>query len=1032
MLVRLGEQGDPERVAQILSLLVARHEMLRTGLVMTDDGLCQFVTRPGPVPLAHSDLSRLPIGVRQRELRQLAATDAATPFSLGSPPLWRARVVRLSPNDWRLVLVVHQAVCGPASATQLVAEITECAMAPVGEPRPGLPAGSRRYAEFAAAQRAAVADGSLGEELAYWRSQLADLPADLGLPTDRPRGAGQSRTSCDLEFALPEKTFRQLRNLSLRTGSELFSVLLTGLTVTLVSYTGRSDIVVGWPSGGRPSGCEPTLGPWENSLVLRIDGHGDPSFLGLLGRVDGTVSEASRHAALPFELLVDLLADRDPSRPPLYQVAFTTRSGSAASTFSNGIGQTDLDIEVEIRDTDSCRFRISYATALFDAATAARIATTYRNVLTAAAADPDLPSSRLAAIPEGDAESLAKWNRTGRDYPAATVHEAVLDQVTCWPDAAAVGHEGTWTSYQQLMSRSARFAGWLRSLGVSQGQIVGVCLPRGPDLLPAILGILATGAAFLPLEPRLDQVLVRQLLRSTDASVVVTTTTLAPWLPDLPAVTVRCVDTQRDAIAAFDPVLPETAVSPDALAIALPVQHRRADSGVTGAEPLAVCAGFSHRAVSSRLYWLQENLPLGPTDRVLHRAPCSFDTAVWELFWPLFAGAGLVLAASGRHHDLGYLADLIDRERITVAHFPPNLLEPFLEVPELLGLERVICSGDPLTTQLTSRCFERLPGVRLYQFSGTAQTTTSALWHRCVPGEGTVPAGKPAANTRVEVLDHQLRRVPIGAIGELFVGGGHIALGYLGQPELTAADFRDDPFGSPGDRMFRTRILARWRADGEIDVLGPETEERLVRGIRVLPSEVRAAIERHPNVHRAEVVFHGDRSAPPRLVAYVRWTGSTDSLSGTLHRYLRTRLPRVLLPAVYVGVREFPAGADGGLDLSALPVPSDQGNLDTEIRPVPASTGMERVLRGIWREVLDRADVGMNDDFFTLGGTSMRCVKLTNRIHETFGVEFPLRYCFELSTVADYALAVLDLRLAQSGYDIDEVVNTFRTWNIRS
>lgn len=1033
LLVRLGDQGDPERMSKAFGLLMARHEMLRTGFVMVDSGLCQFVVDSTSIPLVHSDLSRLPVRARRRQLRRLAAADAVDPFPLGSPPLWRARLVRLAPNDWWLVLVVHKAVCDSISATTLAAEITECNRALAAKRSPSLPAVTRRYVEFATAQRAAAVDGEMGEHLAYWRERLAGLPADLGLPTDRPRSATRCHASRDLELPVPAKTFRQLRALSRLTGSTLFSVFLAGLAVTLTSYTGRSDIVVGWSSGGRPSGCEPTIGQWENPLVLRTDCSGDPSFLELLSRIEAVVSGASRHAALPFEQLIPLLADRDPSRPPLYQVALTTRDTPAVKTSSNGLCQAELDLEVDTHNADACRIRIRYATALFDAKTALRIASTFREVLTAAAADPESPSSRLAVIPAGDTERISTWNRTESAYPAATVHDAVLDQVRCWPDAAAVGHEGTWCSYQQLMTRSAQFAGWLRSLGAVRGQVVGVCLPRGHDLLPTILGTLAAGAAFLPLEPGMDQDLVRELLRSTGTAIVVTTTALATELPRVPGVAFWWVDTLRDAIAAFDPVLPEATASPDDLAIALPVRQRDLGAKDQGtALPRAVCAGFSHRAVSSRLHWLQENLPLGPTDRVLHRTPCSIDAAIWELFWPLFAGAGLVLAASDRHHDLGYLADLIDRERITVAHFPPNLLESFLEVPELLGLERMICSGDPLPAQLAARCFERLPGVRLYQFCGTTQTTTSALWHRCVPGEGTIPAGKPAANTRVEVLDHRFRRVPIGSVGELFLGGSHLALGYLNQPELTATDFHDDPFGSPGDRLFRTRLLARWRADGEVEVLGPSAKERLVRGIRVLPSEVRAAIERHPNVHRAEVVLHDDQSSLPGLIAYVRWTGSQDSLSGTLHRYLRTRLPRVLLPAVYVEVNEFPARPDGGVDLSALPVPHDQNDGTDETVLTLPSTGMERVLCDLWGEVLGRSEVKMSDDFFSLGGTSMRCVKLASRIRETFGVEFPLRYCFELSTVADYSLAVLDLRLAQSGYDIDEVVNAFRTWNIRS
>lgn len=1008
---------DPAQLRHIILQIAQRHEPLRTSFTLRNRTITGVVSPASAFQLAQTDLTDVHEDIRELEFKRVAEQETAKRFELDGGPLWRFRLVRMSGSDWRLIYVAHRIIFDQLSAVNFDTELAAyLAAETTGTPK--LPPLPTTYFEYAAEQRIAFADDQFRPHLKYWRAALAELPVETGLPTDRPRPAERTYRGNELDLALSPELTQELTALAQRHGTTLFIVLLAGFVTLLHRYLGQRDIVLGTAVAGRESPeTAALLGAFTNNLVLRFDIRDDLTFADVLFQVRERVRTAECHGDIPFAKVVEAVdPERDLSRPPLYQIGFNALPPCASDRISTATTELDLNIDVTPADSGPPRITVQYAIDLFDAETVSRLSASYRTLLTSAAADETRTVVVLDVLPERERRLLSAWAGPSRRYPRGLLHRLVLDQAAACRDAPAMGYGGRWLTYGELAARACRTARWLGLAGVRPGTVVGVCLTRGPDLLPTILGILTAGCAYLPLEPDHPAERLRGMLSDTRARHIVTTSAFAARLPMADDRRILLLDTARASIDGQSPAPPEVLVPPDSLAYVM------FTSGSTG-HPKGI--GISHTAILNRLCWMQEEFALDHVDRVLHKTPYTFDVSVWELFWPLLAGAGVVIAAPGAHADPEYLAQLITRERVTVAHFVPSRLESFLEYPDLLGLDRVICSGEVLSPQLAARCFERLPGVRLYNLYGPTEAAIDVSWHRCVPGEQRIPIGRPVANTRLEVLDQGLRRVPIGAVGGLYVGGAQLAEGYIGRPDLAAAHFVDDPCGPPGTRLYRTGDLARWRGNGEVEFLGRDDDQVKIRGVRIEPGEVQAVLESHPNVDRAVVTFREDAPEGPGLVAYVRWTGAPDSLADVLRGHLRTRLPMSMIPAAFVRVPRFPVLPSGKLDRAALPAPTAQ--------PPPVSghvaprTPMELVLCGIWTELLGRPDIGVTDSFFALGGDSLLAIGLIDRINTTFDVALAPRRCFELGTVADYALAILDLQLQLARYDVDELIEAIRS-----
>ncbi|GIH91291.1 non-ribosomal peptide synthetase [Planobispora siamensis] len=999
---------DPRRLEQAIDMVVQRHEALRTTFEFRDGQVVQIVSGSAPpARLVETDLTHLPAAEREAELKRLARADSAAPFVLEQAPLWRGRHVRMADDDLRLVIVFDHTVFDGVSSMIFIDELEECYDA-IGEDRaPKLADLQIQFADFAVWQRGRLTGEFLESELAHWRERLAGIPADLGLPGDRPRPARRTyRGEAFLGVYSPELS-SGLERLAKDLNTTLFTVMLTAYAAVLSRWSGVDDIVVGTPIAGRllPE-TEPVIGMFVNAVPLRVDLSGSPSFREAVARVRTTVAEALDHQELPFERLVeDLQPTRDLSVPPLYQVMFNLASGTNEGQVANGSAKVDIQLDLNMRD-GRLHTRLEYATDLFDHGTIERFDSQLRTLVEGLVADPDLAVRALPLLTAEERERvLALGASEDLAVPEGTLSALIEAQAAATPGAPAVVFGDVTLTYAELNARANRLARWLRKIRVGRGDPVAVCAERSPELVVALLAVLKAGGAYVPLDPEYPRHRLAFMLADSGARVLLTQRHLREALPGGVAKPVFLEDDFDQPSEDLDPV-----TGPDDAAYLIYT------SGSTG-RPKAVVN--SHRGIVNRLAWMQDRFGLTPTDVVMQKTPTSFDVSVWEFFWPLTQGAVLVPVRPGGHRDPNHQRDLIKQHGITTMHFVPSMLALFLEEPGIescTSLRRVVCSGEELPPRMAARFLERLPGAELHNLYGPTEAAVDVTAWKCedVEGRTTLPIGRPMPGCRLHVLDERLEPMPVGVPGHLHIGGVQVARGYAGRPGLTAERFVPDPYGPPGSRLYATGDLARLRPDGELEFLGRIDDQVKVHGWRVEPGEVEAVLAEDPRVRRAVVALRDDAPGGRGLVAYVDWTGEPAELAHAMRGTLARKLPPPLLPQAFVQVTEFPLGPSGKLDRDALPPPTGSGRADLGTAYAEPGTPLEAELCALWGELLGRDRVGVNDDFFELGGHSLLAVSLVTRYREIYGIEMDLRDCFELTTVAEQALAVLELQLGDA------------------
>jgi amino acid adenylation domain-containing protein/thioester reductase-like protein len=642
---------------------------------------------------------------------------------------------------------------------------------------------------------------------------------------------------------------------------------------------------------------------------------------------------------------------------------------------------------------------LEYNTDLFDEATIVRLAGHLRTLLEGAAANPDGRLSELPLLTEAEQERLRQWNATDRTYPEPHVLTELLErQLARTPGAVAVRCEGRQLTYRELHRRANQLAHWLRRHGAGPDTLVAVFLERGPELVAALVGVLKSGAAYVPLEPDYPPARLAFLLEDAGASLLLTQPHLRDRLPEQAAAAALCLDEDWTALAGLPEGPPAAELAPEHLAYVIYT------SGSTGQPKGAM---NSHRAVCNRLLWMQEQYRLTPADAVLQKTPIGFDVSVWEFFWPLLAGARLVLARPGGHRDPAYLAGLIRGEGVTVCHFVPSMLRAFLAEPAAAGcagLLDVVCSGEALPADLVQRFHGLLPG-RLHNLYGPTEAAVDVSAWECPRGDGRgyVPIGRPIANVQLHVLDASLRPVPLGVAGELYIGGAAPGRGYWRRPELTAERFVQGPDGL--GRLYRTGDRARWRAEGVLEYLGRLDGQVKLRGLRIELGEIESVLVQHPGVRQAAVVAHGDRSESKCLVAFLTRPAPEPQ---ELRAFLKERLPEYMVPSSFVLLDALPLSPNGKLDRKALPAPEQPG---AELSPSfePPQSELEKTLAGIWAEVLQLDQVGIRDNFFDLGGHSLALVRVRSQVRDALKMEVPLQHFFAKPTIAELAELIEEL-----------------------
>ncbi|MEV1178204.1 amino acid adenylation domain-containing protein, partial [Nonomuraea sp. NPDC049784] len=991
--LRLSGFLDVPALRAALDVIVERHEVLRTRFVAVDGVAHQVIDPPSGFGLQVVEL-----GAEQAE--ELVAADAVTPFDLSTGPLLRGRLIRLAAEEHLLSLCMHHVVSDEWSAGVLTRELTALYEAfSRGEPSPLAPL-PVQYADFSVWQREWLQGEVLEEQLGYWRERLAGAPT-LELPTDRPRPAVRSSDGGVVRFDVPEQVAAGLQRITRDSGSTMFMTLLAAFTVLLGKYADQDDIVIGTPIANRNRAeTEDLIGYFVNTLVLRTDLSGDPTFTEVLGRVRSAALGAYAHQDVPFEQLVDTLApERHRSRHPLFQVMFgvdwdtgTPLELGALSmepaSVSRVVAQFDLTVTLG-GNVDSLAGSIEYSTDLFDRATVERLVDRLVVLLGAVAADPALPLSELPVMDAAERDrTLAEWNATGAPVPVGGLHELIAGQ----DDDLAVVFGDQSLTYGELAARSNRLAHYLRDSGVGAETVVALCLPRGLDMVVALLAVLRAGGAYLPLDPDYPAERLSYMLADSRASVLLGTADSLDVLAVRRA-RVMVLDDPLTVlgIEAAPSHAPAVAVHPGQLAYVIYT------SGSTG-RPKGV--QVTHGGAVNLVEGQRRVLSTTGRDVVLQFAPFSFDASVSEVFMALAVGATLVVATPEARSEPAALVALTTQARVSVATLPPSLLG-VLEPGALSAVTTLLTAGERLSPELAG-VWGR--GRRLFNAYGPTETSVCASMALCdVADAGAPPIGGPIANARVYVLDRHLRPVPVGVPGELFVGGSGLARGYGGRPELTAERFLADPFGGEGSRLYRTGDRVRWRADGQLEFLGRVDEQVKVRGYRVEPGEVEAALVAHPEIAAAAVVAHED-GGDRRLVGYLVAEDVADGIpsAGELRGFLLAGLPDYLVPSVFVELAALPLSPSGKIDRAALPAP-DSSRPDLAADFVAPRTATEEVLAGIWAQVLGLERVGVGDSFFELGGHSLLATQAVSQVRAVFDVEVPLGALFAHPSVAELA-----------------------------
>ncbi|MBV9124651.1 MAG: amino acid adenylation domain-containing protein, partial [Planctomycetes bacterium] len=1016
--IRLTGPLDVAALEQSLQELIRRHEVLRTTFAQVAGQLVQVITPTLAPPLVMEDLTSLFPAERELEVRRRAEEEARRPFDLGRGPLFRVTVLDLGAGEKVLLLTMHHIIADGWSVGVFLREMTCLYAAFTGGKPITLPPLPVQYADYAAWQRQWLTGEVLEEQLAYWKDRLAQAPAALDLPTDRPRPTVQTFRGSTQSLTLPRSLAEHLHALSRREGCTLYMTLLAAFQTLLHRYTGQEDICVGSPIAGRTRAeTEGLIGCCINALVLRTDLSGDPSFRDLLARVRETALGAYAHQDLPFEKLVEELQPaRDLSRSPLFQVMFILQNTPLPELDLPGLTVRPLDLPgttakfdltLSLAETQQgLQAAVEYNTDLFDAGTITRLLGHFQKLLEGLAGD---PGQRLSELPLLTAEEkqqlLVAWNDTATVYPEEhCLHRLVEAQVERTPDATALVFEGESLTYRELNARANRLAHHLLSLGVGPDVLVGISMERSVEMVVGLLGILKAGGAYVPLDPAYPQERLAFMLEDARLPVLLTQQRLAARLPAHQA-RVLCLDSDWDTIAAHAAGNLDSGVMPEHLAYVIYT------SGSTGRPKGAM---NTHRGICNRLLWMQQQYQLTPADVVLQKTPFSFDVSVWEFFWPLLSGATLVVARPGGHQDSAYLVRLIAAEHITVLHFVPSMLQVFLEEKGLeacTALRHVMCSGEDLPYDLQQRCHLRLPG-ELHNLYGPTEAAVDVSFWQCRPNHprGIVPIGRPIANTQLYVLDSHLRPVPVGVPGELHIGGVGLARGYLNRPELTAAKFIPNPLPeAPSPRLYRTGDRARWLPDGTIEYLGRLDHQVKIRGFRIELGEIEAVLGQHPAVREAVVLAREDEPGEKRLTAYVVAYPGAELSAATCRSFLKEKLPDYMVPSAFVFLKALPLSPNGKVDRRALPAP-DRARPELERGYVAARNPVEEKLAAIFAGVLHLERVGVLDNFFDLGGHSLAVLDVLARVREVCGIDIPLREFFASPTVAGLAERVDAIR----------------------
>lgn len=995
--------------------IVQRHEVLRTNFETVEGIPVQRIKAKQTIPVKLIDLSDKGEAGRWQEARNFIYEAARRPFNLSTDILLRITLLRLEQQKHIIILTMHHIISDGWSMSVLFHEISISYSAFVkGETLPVSPL-SIQYADFAVLQREWLQGEVLEYYLEYWRRKLHGQLPVLELPYKQQRPPVQTFKGASYAFALDEELRDSIYSLAEHMHVSPFMVLLAAFKALLCRYTGTYDVIVGSPIANRTRPeLEQLIGFFANTLVLRTDLSGDPTFRDIVQRVRRTSTEAYAHQDIPFEKIVeDLRPVRDLSWTPVLQVMFIFQNTPHSSLELLGLevesieidnGTAKFDLTLEINDNFSnLSCKLEYQTDLFDAYTIQTMAIHLRTLLKSIVKNSDQRLSKLPILTSDESELLLRrWNDTHIPYPEQnSIVQSFESQVSKTPGAVAFFFKNQQLTYDELNRRANQVAHYLKSHGMEAGHLVGVFMPRSFDAIVAILGVLKAGGAYVPLEPDHPQTRLTKIIEDSRTRFVLTHRSLANRLP----------------LDKVHPIFMDTTIaSLDDQNLANPLSEIHSDmpayliytSGSTGG-PKGVIG--LHRGALNRMSWMWSQFPFDPHEVCCQRTPLTFVDSVWEIFGPLLRGVPTVIIPDDVVRDTMRLVRLLEEYKITRVVLVPSLLRAVLETLissgiSLPDLKFWVSSGEELTADIVRAFQKTLPGRTLLNLYGASEVSADATWHIVSEEDNQrIPIGRPIANTQVYVLDKYQNLLPIGAAGELYIGGAGLANGYLNLHEETAERFIVDPFSDkPGARLFRSGDLVRYRPDGVLQLLGRTDQQVKIRGYRVEPTEVRNALEKHPLVRECAVTVREQPSGEKRLVAYIVSQRAQPTPS-ELRYFLRNELPEYMVPTSVEFLDRLPLTHNGKIDSDALP-----NSFQPAIKQGPRNE-IERTIAAVWQDLLGVGHTDIYTDFFELGGDSMSANRLVARLNNIYKIELSLLEFYRVPTLASLAELILDQQI---------------------
>lgn len=1000
-----------------------RHEPLRTVFSQENGFPIQVVGPKTPVAMPLIDLSGIPeLDHFEKDkdafVYKLVARESRTHFDISKGPLFRITLIRVTEHKHVLITCMHHIISDGWSVSLINRELIALYSAFLQDqpsPFPPLPV---QYVDYAYWQREILGDTHLQKQQQFWKEALKGIPSLHSVPTDNPRPAQQTFEGSHFSFTINEEATAKIQKLCRNTGTSSFMCLYSAFALLLSRYSGSFDLSIGTPVANRQfEELEPLVGFFVNTIVLRSDLSGNPTFTQLLERLKHPILDAFNNQDIPFEHVVETLKpERNLSYSPLFQILFVLHNTpssenvtipglelSPSSTFNT---TTKFDLTCNMKEYPGLfRGVFDYNLALFSKKSVRRMTQHFINLCLGIAENPDRP---IANIPLMDDEErtqiLAGFNQTEQAYADTnlTLLYHLERQEKATPEHLALNGlneqgERITLTYAQLHQSADDLAGRLQAMGIGPESVVGVYCERSIAMVVALVGIMKAGAAYLPLDLAHPAERTSFMLSDAGAAAVVYNGDYTPEV-SLPQVPVQG--------EGLKPVPPALTGENAAYVIYT--------SGSTG-KPKGVVN--RHAGICNRLMWMQQAYQLDAEDKVLQKTPTTFDVSVWELFWPLMTGATMVLARPDGHRDPLYLSGLIAQQSITTLHFVPSMLQAFVATApaeESVSLKRVICSGEALTGQLRDTFYQWSQGdVELHNLYGPTEAAVDVTLHPCSrkDTEQQIPIGTPIANTQAYVLDRYQQLVPGGAAGELCLAGANLARGYLGRPSLTAERFVPNPFATtPGGRLYRTGDLTRLRYKADtpqtVDYLGRIDFQVKLRGFRIELGEIEAALQAHTSVASGTVLLREDTPGDQRLVAYLIATPDTEQPEDrALRKHIGEYLPEYMVPSMYVWLDEMPLTHNGKLDRTVLPQPELQLNKSAL---TPPTSRVERVIAQVWKDLLKLPKVGISDNFFELGGHSLLLVQVFNRLSETYPGQLELTDLFRFPTIAGLAAHLND------------------------